>query len=250
MATILRCPCRSNEQLSLSEAEKEAWVQCKVCNAWQHAVCVGLLDDEEHMPEHYFCEQCKPEHHERFPYGPGPYSRVGIARQRQAMFVMPPVKTDAERKKKTKWLVDEIMAIVKGHPQALGNAWNRFNNLGPGTLMDQNFYPEMVLSVRIVLNNATIPALQDFRAGLVKVRFSEKEVVADELVKLRTWLDEQFMTKIESVTMKTWLEEKFKTQGRDGTKETTGQAYAKLVRKCFNLPGQEVIDWGKIKQDT
>jgi hypothetical protein len=27
---------------------------------------VGLLDDKDHMPNDYFCEECKPQHHGRF----------------------------------------------------------------------------------------------------------------------------------------------------------------------------------------
>ena len=32
-------------------------VLCGVCNVWQHAVCFGLLQEED-VPEFHVCEQC------------------------------------------------------------------------------------------------------------------------------------------------------------------------------------------------
>ena len=34
--------------------------QCEECKAWQHGVCMGYADAEL-VPQHYFCEQCRPE---------------------------------------------------------------------------------------------------------------------------------------------------------------------------------------------
>lgn len=36
-------------------------VQCDQCEVWQHCDCVGL--EEQDIPEHYYCEECKPENH-------------------------------------------------------------------------------------------------------------------------------------------------------------------------------------------
>lgn len=38
-------------------------VCCNICSAWQHNDCMGLSEDEDELPERYFCENCKPEHH-------------------------------------------------------------------------------------------------------------------------------------------------------------------------------------------
>lgn len=96
----LRCPCGSDEELPLSQEGKRAWVQCESCIAWQHPICVGLLDDENHMPEHYYCEECKPEHHKRFQIGSDSDNRADIAKERQEMFVTPRLRDDAERRRR------------------------------------------------------------------------------------------------------------------------------------------------------
>lgn len=38
-------------------------VCCDECDAWQHNVCMGISEVEELLPEHYFCERCRPEDH-------------------------------------------------------------------------------------------------------------------------------------------------------------------------------------------
>ncbi|CAE6454768.1 unnamed protein product, partial [Rhizoctonia solani] len=37
-------------------------IQCEQCSVWQHGVCMGVANVDE-TPEHYYCEQCKPENH-------------------------------------------------------------------------------------------------------------------------------------------------------------------------------------------
>lgn len=228
---IIRCSCGSAEQLPLSKPGKEAWIRCDICETWQHPICVGLLDDKNLMPEEYFCEECKPEYHHRFQFGSGPDNRAHIAEERQAMHVMQRTRNDAERRKKTMWLVDEIMAIVKAQPKTMNGHWRTLSGLPAKPLDEEDFHEKMLLSIRIVLNNATVTALEGFRARLVKIRFSGMEVVAAELWTLKTWLVPQFMTRMESVTGKEWLEAKFEMQGLD----SMGQANAKVVRKYFNL---------------
>jgi len=34
--------------------------QCEVCEAWQHGKCMGF-GEEGDLPEHYYCEQCRPD---------------------------------------------------------------------------------------------------------------------------------------------------------------------------------------------
>ena len=36
---------------------------CDKCSAWQHNICMGLSDDDDLLPDSYFCEQCKPQDH-------------------------------------------------------------------------------------------------------------------------------------------------------------------------------------------
>jgi hypothetical protein len=82
----IRCPCGFDKQLTISTRAKgkKAWIMCKDCSAWQHPICVGLLEDRHSMSKDYFCEECKPQHHGRFEFGPGlddPDNRVVIAKE-------------------------------------------------------------------------------------------------------------------------------------------------------------------------
>lgn len=57
---VIRCVCGATEQ---DEDSAEAWIACETCLVWQHNVCVGVSSYEDEIPEHYWCEQCKPENH-------------------------------------------------------------------------------------------------------------------------------------------------------------------------------------------
>lgn len=57
---VIRCVCGATEQ---DEDSNEAWIACETCLVWQHNVCVGVSSYEDEIPEHYWCEQCKPENH-------------------------------------------------------------------------------------------------------------------------------------------------------------------------------------------
>ncbi|KDN52058.1 hypothetical protein K437DRAFT_293286 [Tilletiaria anomala UBC 951] len=53
---LTRCICGSEEEtLGLM-------IQCDVCQAWQHCICMGLQTEED-CPDVYYCEQCRPELH-------------------------------------------------------------------------------------------------------------------------------------------------------------------------------------------
>ncbi|CAO3643501.1 unnamed protein product [Mucor hiemalis] len=52
--SITRCICGETHNLGLM-------VQCDNCEVWQHCRCMGL--EQPDIPDQYFCEQCKPEHH-------------------------------------------------------------------------------------------------------------------------------------------------------------------------------------------
>jgi len=54
---IIRCICNNQD------TDGTVMVCCDQCDAWQHNVCMGISEVEELLPEHYFCELCRPEDH-------------------------------------------------------------------------------------------------------------------------------------------------------------------------------------------
>lgn len=57
---IIRCVCGYVEE---DEDDERTMVICDKCSAWQHNLCMGISEDPAELPEHYFCEQCKPSDH-------------------------------------------------------------------------------------------------------------------------------------------------------------------------------------------
>ncbi|KAI8981016.1 hypothetical protein BDB01DRAFT_179881 [Pilobolus umbonatus] len=53
-SSITRCVCGETYNVGLM-------VQCDKCEVWQHCECMGL--EEPDIPDHYYCEECKPENH-------------------------------------------------------------------------------------------------------------------------------------------------------------------------------------------
>jgi hypothetical protein len=213
---LIRCPCESKEALphaqTLQEGQQD-WVACGNCDVWQHSICVGLLDEfEKNMPEKYFCEECKPELHKRFHFGPGSDDRYDVASERRVMHAMPHTRDEDEIYRKTKWLVTEIDAIAESHPQAVTVEWAKLNGMHadfqaekkarkaskppPEPWHKEDFEHMVRLSIRIVLWNASVSAIERFRSRLIKVRFDEAEAVAAELWSLRSWLNVEFMKKM------------------------------------------------------
>ncbi|KAK5129188.1 hypothetical protein LTR08_003762 [Meristemomyces frigidus] len=54
----IRCICGDE-----NPNDKRAFIGCDACSVWQHNVCMGEAEDDEEVPEHYFCEDCRPEEH-------------------------------------------------------------------------------------------------------------------------------------------------------------------------------------------
>ncbi|KAK4580010.1 lysyl-tRNA synthetase [Recurvomyces mirabilis] len=54
----IRCICGDD-----NPEDKRAFIGCEACMAWQHNVCMGMPEDEDEVPEHYFCEECRPVEH-------------------------------------------------------------------------------------------------------------------------------------------------------------------------------------------
>lgn len=55
----IRCICGNADP-----NDKRPFIGCDSCEVWQHNVCMGITDDEDDIPEHYFCEKCSPEDHQ------------------------------------------------------------------------------------------------------------------------------------------------------------------------------------------
>lgn len=54
----IRCICGDD-----NPKDKRAFIGCEACLVWQHNVCMGEPEDDEDVPEHYFCEECRPQEH-------------------------------------------------------------------------------------------------------------------------------------------------------------------------------------------
>ncbi|EEP76417.1 predicted protein [Uncinocarpus reesii 1704] len=59
---IIRCVCGEYEE---EEDVERDMICCDQCSAWQHNDCMGLNFAKGQEPAEYYCEQCKPENHER-----------------------------------------------------------------------------------------------------------------------------------------------------------------------------------------
>ena len=57
---IIRCVCGYVEE---DKNDQRAMICCDNCLAWQHNTCMGLSDDDDMLPEKYYCELCKPKDH-------------------------------------------------------------------------------------------------------------------------------------------------------------------------------------------
>jgi len=58
-AEAIRCVCGDNSD----DVEGRAYIACDSCEVWQHNDCMGVPLAEDLQPDHYFCEQCRPEEH-------------------------------------------------------------------------------------------------------------------------------------------------------------------------------------------
>ena len=56
---VVRCVCGDT-----SEKGPPDFVSCDACQVWQHNLCMDLPTDPDLLPEHYLCEQCKPDDHQ------------------------------------------------------------------------------------------------------------------------------------------------------------------------------------------
>lgn len=54
----IRCICGNEDS-----KDKRAFIGCDACTVWQHNVCMGMPIEEDDVPDHYFCEDCRPDDH-------------------------------------------------------------------------------------------------------------------------------------------------------------------------------------------
>lgn len=72
---VTRCLCGQpeypgpplSEAFSSTEVPSEdaggLFIQCDGCSVWQHGGCVGIVEESQ-SPDKYYCEECRPRHHE------------------------------------------------------------------------------------------------------------------------------------------------------------------------------------------
>lgn len=81
---IIRCICGQYEE---EEDVERDMICCDQCSAWQHNDCMGLSFAKGEEPEHYFCEQCKPQNHkellERMARGEKPWEEAAERRRQE-----------------------------------------------------------------------------------------------------------------------------------------------------------------------
>lgn len=81
---IIRCVCGYVEE---DEDDERTMVICDKCSAWQHNICMGISENAQDLPEHYFCEQCKPEDHKellaQMARGEKPWEERNAQKQRE-----------------------------------------------------------------------------------------------------------------------------------------------------------------------
>lgn len=57
---IIRCICGCVEE---DKDDERTMVQCDGCQVWQHNECMEISEDNDELPDDYFCELCRPEDH-------------------------------------------------------------------------------------------------------------------------------------------------------------------------------------------
>ncbi|KAL9126302.1 MAG: hypothetical protein Q9217_004628 [Psora testacea] len=57
---IIRCICGCTTE---DEDDDRKMICCEKCEAWQHNECMEVSENDDELPEKYFCEQCRPRDH-------------------------------------------------------------------------------------------------------------------------------------------------------------------------------------------
>ena len=56
----IRCICGYVEE---DEDDERKMICCESCDAWQHNECMEVSENDDELPEKYFCEECRPKDH-------------------------------------------------------------------------------------------------------------------------------------------------------------------------------------------
>ncbi|KAL8648143.1 MAG: hypothetical protein Q9210_005156 [Variospora velana] len=81
---IIRCICGYIEE---DEDDDRKMIICDSCEAWQHNECMEVSLNDNDLPDHYYCEQCRPDMHrdllERVNRGERPWEELAKKRQQE-----------------------------------------------------------------------------------------------------------------------------------------------------------------------
>ncbi|KAL7311602.1 Histone deacetylase complex subunit [Mucor circinelloides] len=99
--SITRCVCGETHSLGLM-------VQCDKCEVWQHCECMGL--EQPDIPDHYYCEQCKPENHKSLRQHNGRTKRQYVSTERAAAIVKAPKKRMTLNSREASMSLEDVLA--------------------------------------------------------------------------------------------------------------------------------------------
>ncbi|CEP10759.1 hypothetical protein [Parasitella parasitica] len=96
--SITRCIC----------GETRLMVQCDKCEVWQHCECMGL--EQPNIPDHYYCEQCKPENHKSLRQSNGRTKRQYVSTERAASIAKAPKKRMTLNSREASMSLEDVLA--------------------------------------------------------------------------------------------------------------------------------------------
>ncbi|KAF1800903.1 hypothetical protein V8B55DRAFT_1531727 [Mucor lusitanicus] len=99
--SITRCVCGETHSVGLM-------VQCDKCEVWQHCECMGL--EQPDIPDHYYCEQCKPENHKSLRQHNGRTKRQYVSTERAAAVVKAPKKRMTLNSREASMSLEDVLA--------------------------------------------------------------------------------------------------------------------------------------------
>ena len=83
---IIRCVCGT---ITEDKEDPRAMIMCDQCTAWQHNECMGISEDDDEIPEDYYCEQCRPSNHKallkKISRGEKPWEELTKQREAEAL---------------------------------------------------------------------------------------------------------------------------------------------------------------------
>ncbi|GAB7366761.1 hypothetical protein MBLNU230_g0715t1 [Neophaeotheca triangularis] len=99
----IRCVCGNDDP-----EDNRTFISCDACLVWQHNVCMGITDEDDDTPEHYFCEECRPEEHQETLQAMARGEKIWETRLK----IMKNEKKSRKRKSKGPpgWLKKEVLA--------------------------------------------------------------------------------------------------------------------------------------------